>query len=103
MAWLSVEIEVDGSTFAGWAKSNSQCDFVMGFYSALEVGDHFKVGGKSYIAESVINVANRNEELLISGKELTNVKPKARGTGGKPQRAKLSMQDNDGRNNEDRD
>ena len=103
MAWLSVEIEVDGSTFTGWAKSNSQCDFVMGFSSALEVGSYFKVGGKSYIAESVINVANRNEELLISGKEITNAKPKARGTGGKPQRPKLSMQDNNGRNNEDRD
>lgn len=103
MAWLSVEIEVDGSTLSGWAKSNSQCDFVMDFSSALEVGSYFKVGGKSYIAESVINVANRNEELLISGKEVTNAKPKARGTGGKPQRPKLSMQDNDGRNNEDRD
>jgi len=103
MAWLSVEIEVDGSTFSGWVKSNSQCDFVMGFSSGLEVGNHFKAGGKSYIAESVINVANRNEELLISGKEITNAKPKARGTGGKPQRPKLSMQDNNGRNNEDRD
>ena len=103
MAWLSVEIEVDGSTFSGWAKSNFQCDFVIGFSSALEVGSHFKVKGKSYIAESVINVANRNEELLISGKEITNAKPKARGTGGKPQRPKLSMQNNDGRNNEDRD
>jgi len=97
MAWLSVEIEVDGSTFTGWAKSNSQCDFVMGFSSALEVGSYFKVGGKSYIAESVINVANRNEELLISGKEVTNVKPKARGDEPKTGRKDLERKDNSGR------
>jgi hypothetical protein len=97
MAWLSVEIEVDGSTFSGWAKSNSQCDFVMGFSPALEVGGHFKVKGKSYIAESVINVANRNEELLISGKEITNAKPKARGDEPKVRGKDLERKDNSGR------
>lgn len=81
MSWLSVEIEVDGSTISGWSKNNQE--FTMPFSSNLGVGGHFKVGEKSFVAESVTNVAGRGEQLLIGGKEVENDKPKARRDGAK--------------------
>ena len=80
MSWLSVEIEVDGSTLSGWAKSNSQDEFAVAFSCGLEVGGHFKAGGKSYIAETVTDVSGRGEQLLIGGKEVKHDKPKSKHT-----------------------
>lgn len=99
MSWLSVEIEVDGSTISGWSKNNQE--FTLPFSSNLEVGGHFKVGEKSFVAESVTNVAGRGEQLLIGGKEVQNDKPKARRNKSNAGGQDVSVQDQYGHNNED--
>lgn len=81
MAWNNVDIEVDGSTVSGWSKNNQE--FTIPFIAGFEVGGSFKVGGKSFVAETVTNIAGRGEQLLIGGKEVKNDKPKARGDGAK--------------------
>ena len=81
MAWISVDIEVGGSTVSGWSKSNQE--FTIPFVSDFEVGGSFKVGGKGFVAETVSNVGGRGEQLLIGGKEVQNDKPKARRDGAK--------------------
>ena len=89
MSWLVVEIEVDGSTISGWSKNNQE--FTVPFSSNLEVGGHFKVGEKSFVAESVTNVAGRGEQLLIGGKEVKNDEPETRRTETKSRRKNLSV------------
>ncbi len=89
MSWLVVEIEVGGSTISGWSKNNQE--FTVPFSSNLEVGGHFKVGEKSFVAESVTNVAGRGEQLLIGGKEVKNDEPETRRTETKSRRKNLSV------------
>ena len=78
MAWLTCQIEFDGSTLSGWANSNNE--FTAPFSLGLKVGDTFKVDGDNYISESVVNIAGRDEELLIIGKVVKNDKSKSRRT-----------------------
>jgi len=101
MSWLSVEIEVDGSTLSGWAKSNSQNKFAVAFSCGLEVGGHFKAAGKSYIAETVTDVSGRGEQLLIGGKEVKHDKPKSRGNAHNAGRKNLELKGDNGRAGED--
>lgn len=92
MAWIGVDIEVDGSTVSGWSKSNQE--FTIPFIAGLEVGESFKVGGKSFVAETVTNIGGRGEQLLIGGKEVKNDKPKARGDGAKARPKGLQSEGN---------
>jgi len=76
MSWVRAEIEVDGSTVSGWAKENQE--FTIPFFPDFGAGSRFKVGGKAFVSVTVTNVAGRSEQLVISGKEVNDDKPKIR-------------------------
>mgnify|MGYP004142233949 CR=1 FL=1 len=94
-----MDIEVDGSTVSGWSKNNQE--FTIPFISGFEVGGSFKVGGKSFVAETVTNIGGRGEQLLIGGKEVKNDKPKARGAKYKAGGQDVLLQDQHGHDHED--
>lgn len=76
MSWMSANMEANGKSFIGWVKPDNQ--FAIPFLSDFGVGDHLKVGGKVYQAITVVDNLDRNEQLLISGKEVKDAKSKAR-------------------------
>lgn len=80
MSWEQVEIEVGSKKFAGHMMIGDDVTiFNIPPASELEVGGKFKVGGKTYTAASVYDVAQRGEELLVETKETASGKSKARG------------------------
>jgi len=82
MAWEQVEVEVGGKTFAGHMMTGEDVAiFNIPPASGLVVGGKFKCGGKTYTAESVHDVAQRGEELLVETKEKSDGKSKARRDG----------------------
>ena len=99
MSWVRAEIEVDGSTVSWWAKKDQE--FTIPFSPDFEVGDRFKVGETTFVSVTVTNVAARSEQLLISGKEVNDVEPKARGDKSKSGTKDLRLQDKHGHDNED--
>ena len=87
MSWVRAEIEVDGSTVSGWAKENQE--FTVPFSPDFGAGSRFKVGGRAFVSVTVTNVAGRSEQLVISGKEVNDDKPKEGGAKAKARREKL--------------
>jgi|TARA_R100000455_G_C6273261_1_gene130647 hypothetical protein len=80
MAWEQVEIEVGGKKFSGHMMIGDDATiFNIPPASELEEGGKFKVGGKTYTAASVHDVAQRGEELLVETKETGSGKSKTRG------------------------
>ena len=80
MSWQQVEIEVGGKKYAGHMMIGDDATiFNIPPASELEVGGKFKCGGKTYTAESVHDVAQRGEELLVETKERVHGKSKTGG------------------------
>jgi len=99
MSWVRAEIEVDGSAISGWAKENQE--FTIPFSPDFGAGDRFKVGGKTFVSVTVTNVAGRSEQLLISGKEVNDDKPKKGRVKLDDRRENLPLQANNGRSDAD--
>jgi hypothetical protein len=99
MSWVRAEIEVDGSAISGWAKENQE--FTIPFSPDFGAGDRFKVGGKTFVSVTVTNVAGRSEQLLISGKEVNDDKPKKGRVKLDARRENLPLQANNGRSDAD--
>ena len=79
MSWQDVEIEIGGKKFAGHMMIGDDATiFNIPPASELEAGGKFKCGGKTYTADSVHDVAQRGEELLVETKEKSDGKSKAR-------------------------
>lgn len=87
MSWVRVDIKVDQSTLSGWSKNDQE--FTIPFSPDFGAGDRFKVGEKTFVSVTVTNVAGRSEQLLISGKEVNDDKPKEGGAKSKARREKL--------------
>ena len=98
MAWNSVSIEINGSTILGHMQGSTVS---IPFSSGFEVGNSFKVGGVEYLIETAIDIAGRNEIILITAKEVKNDKPKTRRNVAKSGGSEVSSKNHDGRDNED--
>ncbi len=99
MAWISVDIKVGESTLSGWSKNDQE--FTIPFSPDFGAGDRFKVGRKTFVSVTVTNVAGRSEQLLISGKEVNDDKPKKWRVKLDARRENLPMQANNGRSDAD--
>lgn len=70
MAWNKVQIKVNDSEVAGMQSfSAARPIFSLAAIVELKAGESFSVGNKKYIAEKVIDLANRGETLLVEAKE----------------------------------
>jgi hypothetical protein len=98
MAWNSVSIEINGSTILGHMQGSTVS---VPFSSGFEVGNSFKVGGVEYLIETAIDIAGRNEIILITAKEVKNDKSKTRRNEPKPKRAIVQSEDQHGCGDED--
>lgn len=76
MAWIAIEINCNGKTFAG-SQHTSRNEWSFPYFEEVTAGDMFTVGDKTYVIEQIVDYAGRNEQLLIGGKEVKNVKSKA--------------------------
>lgn len=95
MAWETITINVDGKNFTCHAQGST---FSIPCSSNLEVGNSFKVGACIWEVTEAIDVAQRNEILLINAKEVKNDKSKTRRNNDKPSKSGVSLQNNNGRN-----
>ncbi len=94
MAWETITINVDGKNFTCHAQGST---FSIPCSSNLEVGNSFKVGACVWEVTEAIDVAQRNEILLINAKEVKNDKSKTRRNNDKPSKSRVSLQNNNGR------
>ena len=99
MAWIRVDIKVDNTTVSGWSKNDQE--FTITFSPDFGAGDRFKVGRKTFVSVTVTNVAGRSEQLLISGKEVNDDKPKKGRVKLDARRENLPMQADNGRSDAD--
>jgi hypothetical protein len=79
MSWETVEVSVNGKTLSAHKKSvGDALEWTIPCSSELEAGGSFECEGKSYKAESCVDVANRGEVLIVKTQETSDVKSKAR-------------------------
>ena len=77
MAWEKVEIRFKKTIYLGHSQGNM---YSIPYSSGLSLNDKFEVNGKMRQITSIVNVADRNEVLLMDTMEVQNDKSKARGT-----------------------
>ena len=94
MAWETLTIEINGENFTCHAQGST---FSIPCSSNLEVGNSFKVGAVVWEVTEAIDVAQRNEILLINAKEVKNDKSKKGRNEDKSGGKDLELQSNNGR------
>tara|TARA_B100001059_G_C17757603_1_gene540880 strand:- start:938 stop:1234 length:297 start_codon:yes stop_codon:yes gene_type:complete len=94
MAWETITINVDGKNFTCHAQGST---FSIPCSSNLEVGNSFKVGACVWEVTEAIDVAQRNEILLINAKEVKNDKSKKGRNEDKSGGKDVELQSNNGR------
>ena len=94
MAWETITINVDGENFTCHAQGST---FSIPCSSNLEVGNSFKVGACVWEVTEAIDVAQRNEILLINAKEVKNDKSKKGRNEDKSGGKDVELQSNNGR------
>ena len=97
MAWETITINVDGESFTCHAQGST---FSIPCSSNLEVGNSFKVGACVWEVTEAIDVAQRNEILLINAKEVKNDKSKKGRINNKSGGKVMELQSDNGRNGE---
>jgi hypothetical protein len=80
MAWEKVQIHHNEVIYMGHAQGTM---FSIPCSSGLGVGDSFKVNNKEYKITSALDVADRNEILLINATEVKDDEPETRRTADK--------------------
>lgn len=98
MAWETLTINADGKDYTCHVQGST---FSIPCSSSLEVGNTFKVGAVIWEVTEAIDVAQRNEILLINAKEVKNDKSKTRRDKDKLSKSGLSLQNNNGRDDAD--
>ena len=79
MSWELVEVSIEGKSWLAHKKStDSGLEWTVPVASGLDVGGTFKCGGKTYTADSCVDVAQRGEVVIVSTQETKNVKSKTR-------------------------
>jgi len=82
MAWVDVVIKTDsGEWKAAQSTTTANPHFSVPFASGINNGDAFEAGSAKYIAQKVVDLAQRGETLLVDAKEFKNDKSKARRSG----------------------
>ena len=94
MAWETLTIEINGENFTCHAQGST---FSIPCSSNLEVGNSFKVGAVVWEVTEAIDVAQRNEILLINAKEVKNDKSKKGRNEDKSGGKDVELQSNNGR------
>ena len=85
MSWESVKATIDDKDWVVSKKSSdSSITWSFPFLSGIEEGGKFKSGGKTYTAITVEDVADRNEEILVTTTGVNDGKSKARGNRDNP-------------------
>jgi len=79
MSWELVEVSIEGKSWLAHKKStDSGLEWTVPVASGLDVGGAFECGGKTYTADSCVDVAQRGEVIIVSTQETKDVKSKAR-------------------------
>ena len=79
MSWELVEVTINDKSWLAHKKStDSGLEWTVPVASGLDVGGTFKCGGKSYTADSCVDVAKRGEVFIVATQETKNVKSKTR-------------------------
>ena len=80
MAWIKGEIVVSGETVTGHINmSNDTVLIEVPYAEGVETGSAVSVQGKDFVLNSVVNVGNRNETLLLGAKNDEQVSRRAKG------------------------
>ena len=97
MAWETLTINADGKDYTCHVQGST---FSIPCSSSLEVGNTFKVGAVVWEVTEAIDVAQRNEILLINAKEVKNDKSKKGRINNKSGGKVMELQSDNGRNGE---
>jgi len=102
MAWITVKVKSGSDEWvAQMSSTSSNPVFSLPFQSGISAGDSFTVGKKGYTCVNAVNLAQRDETLLVEAKENNDDKQNARRTVAKSRGKDLSVQSVDGHDPED--
>ena len=80
MAWIKLEIVVSGETVIGQIdESNDSVSIEIPFMKGVETGSTVNAQGKDFVLNSVVNVGDRDEILLLGAKNDEQVSRQAKG------------------------
>ena len=80
MAWIKGEIVVSGETVTGQINMSDDTVLIeVPYAKGVETGSAVSVQGKDFVLNSVVNVGNRNETLLLGAKNAEQVSRRAKG------------------------
>ena len=80
MAWIKGEIVVSGETVTGQINMSDDTVLIeVPYAEGVETGSAVSVQGKDFVLNSVVNVGNRNETLLLGAKNDEQVSRRAKG------------------------